>query len=155
MADLARAFESAGFTGVKTVLGSGNVVFDATSTSIRAIEAKAEAAMAKHLGKAFFTIVRPIRELEALLAADPYERFRVGAAKRVVTFARAAPTTKPKLPIEQDGARLLAVDGATLFTAYLPTAKGPVFMTLIERTMGKDQTTRTWQTIEKVVKAAA
>jgi hypothetical protein len=29
--------------------------------------------------------------------------------------------------------------------------KGPVFMTLIEKAFGKDQTTRTWQTLEKVV----
>jgi hypothetical protein len=32
----------------------------------------------------------------------------------------------------------------------MPIAKGPVFMTLIEKALGKDQTTRTWQTIEKV-----
>jgi len=37
--------------------------------------------------------------------------------------------------------------------AYLPTPKGPVFMTLIEKTFGKDVTTRTWDTVAKVARA--
>ena len=42
--------------------------------------------------------------------------------------------------------------GSEIFTAYLPTPKGPVFMSLIEKTLGKDQTTRTWDTIAKVAR---
>ena len=41
MADLRAAFEAAGFTDVRTVLTSGNVVFDARSTSEGALEQKA------------------------------------------------------------------------------------------------------------------
>ena len=51
-----------------------------------------------------------------------------------------------------DGARILALDGAEVFSAYVPTAKGPVFMTLIEKTFGKDVTTRTWDTVAKAAK---
>ena len=36
--------------------------------------------------------------------------------------------------------------------AYVPGAKGPVFMTLIEKTFGKDVTTRTWDTVQKVAR---
>ena len=57
------------------------------------------------------------------------------------------------LPVEQDGARLVALRGRELFSAYLPTPKGPVFMTLIERTFGKELTTRTWDTVGKVARA--
>jgi hypothetical protein len=42
--------------------------------------------------------------------------------------------------------------GAEIFSAYLPTPKGPVFMTLIEKTFGKEQTTRTWDTVAKVAR---
>ena len=42
--------------------------------------------------------------------------------------------------------------GREVFTTYLPTPKGPVFMTLIEKTFGKDVTTRTWDTIKKVAR---
>jgi len=51
MPKLQRAFEAAGFTDVKTLLSSGNVLFSTGSTSLPAVEKKAEAAMEEHLGR--------------------------------------------------------------------------------------------------------
>jgi hypothetical protein len=53
------------------------------------------------------------------------------------------------LPIETDGARILAVRGREVFTAYVPRPRSPVFMTLLEKTFGKEVTTRTWETVRK------
>ncbi len=153
MPALKAAFEAAGFTDVKTVLGSGNVVFDARSTSEQALQQKAEVAMQEHLGQAFITIVRPIEQLRKLLETDPYERFKVDPkAKRIVTFLRGRPKAKIALPVEMDGARILSIKDREIFSAYLPTPKGPVFMTLIQKTFGKDLTTRTWDTVAKVAR---
>ena len=153
MPALKAAFEAAGFTDVKTVLGSGNVVFDARSTAEATLEQKAEAAMHEQLGQAFMTIVRPIEQLRKLLATDPYRPFRVSPkAKRIVTFLRGSPPQKISLPVEMHGARILAMQDGEIFSCYLPTPKGPVFMTLIQKTFGKDQTTRTWDTIAKVAR---
>ena len=153
MPALRTAFEAAGFTDVKTVLGSGNVVFDARSSSEQALEQRAQAAMHEHLGQAFFTIVRPIEHLRQLLATDPYKRFKVGPkAKRIVTFLRGRPQAKIALPVELEGARILAMKDREIFSAYLPNPKGPVFMGLIQKTFGKDQTTRTWDTVAKVAR---
>ena len=153
MPALRAAFEAAGFTDVKTVLGSGNVVFDARSSSEQALEQRAEAAMHEHLGQAFLTIVRPIEHLRQLLATDPYKRFKVSPkAKRIVTFLRDRPKAKIALPVELDGARILAIKDREIFSAYLPNPKGPVFMTLIDKTFGKDVTTRTWDTVAKVAR---
>src|SRR5213594_3720173 len=154
MPELRQVFESAGFTDVQTVLASGNVVFSARGASEPTLERKAEAAMQQRLGRAFLTIVRPLEVLRELLASDPFRAFRLPpAAKRIVTFLRDRPGAKLKLPIEQDGARILAVNGREVFTAYVRSPKGPVFMTLIEKTFGKDLTTRTWDTVAKVVRA--
>ena len=154
MADVKQAFEAAGFTDVKTVLSSGNVVFSARSAAEVGLQRRAEAAMLEHLGQAFLTIVRPIESLRQILASDPYKKFGVGPkAKRIVTFLRDEPKAKLTLPIESDGARILAMKGREIFSAYLPTPKGPVFMTLIQKTFGKEVTTRTWDTIVKVVRA--
>lgn len=154
MADLKRALEEVGFGNVKTVLASGNAVFDAPKSAIAALEKKVEAATAERCGKAFLTIVRPVDELQRLLDRDPWKAFRVApGAKRIVTFLRKPPTGL-KLPIEKDNARILHLEGNDLFTAYLPTPKGPVFMQLIEKAAGgKEQTTRTWDTIGKVSRA--
>ena len=150
MPDLRAAFEAAGFTEVKTLLSSGNVVFDTKPAAIEALQKKCEAAMAKTLGKSFLTIVRPVESLRKLLDSDPYGKFRLApGAKRIVTFLRSAPTAKVALPIELHGARILAIEESEVFSAYSPTPKGPVFMTLIEKAFGKEQTTRTWQTVEK------
>ncbi|HTK56939.1 MAG TPA: DUF1697 domain-containing protein [Gemmatimonadales bacterium] len=152
MPELKRAFEEVGFGEVRTVLSSGNVVFTAREAADTALERKAEAAMQKHLGRTFLTIVRSVEELQALLAADPFAKHRLPAAsKRIVTFLREAPPRVPALP-EQDGARILHVRGREAFSTYLPTPKGPVFMTLIEKTFGKDVTTRTWDTVKKVAR---
>ncbi len=151
MAELKKAFEKAGFVEVRTVLSSGNVVFSAAAGSEAVLEKKAEAAMKKVLGKEYMTIVRSVDFLRELLEADPFARFRLApGSKRVVTFLRSRPAAKLKLPIEVDGARILAMDGREVFTAYTRTPKGPVFMTLIEKTFGKDVTTRTWETVGKV-----
>jgi uncharacterized protein (DUF1697 family) len=151
MPEVKACFEAAGFTDVKTVRSSGNVVFSARATTEAALEKKAEAAMEKHLGRAFLTIVRPVEDLRAILAADPYRAFRLApGSKRVVTFLRDEPRARLKLPIEVDGARILSLQDRAVFTAYVPSPKGAVFMTLIEKTFGEAVTTRTWDTIEKL-----
>ena len=153
MADLRTAFESAGFTDVTTVLSSGNVVFSAARASETALQRRAEAAMAKHLGQAFLTIVRPVSQLRDMLAADPYRPFRLEpGAKRIVTFLRGRPPFDLALPIERDGARILAASAGEVFSAYVPSPKGPVFMALIEKTLGKEQTTRTWDSVAKIAR---
>jgi len=154
MPELKRCFEEAGFTNVRTILASGNVVFDARSASEAALERRAEAAMQASLGRSFYTIVRPADALRALLESDPYATFALAPnAKRVVSFLRAPGDAKLKLPIESDGARILHVVDREVFTAYVPSDKGPVFMTLIQKAFGADVTTRTWDTVGKCAAA--
>ena len=154
MPELKRAFEAAGFADVRTLLGSGNVVFSAPRATAPALQRRAEAAMQRELGRVFMPIVRSTEALRAILEADPFGAFRLPAdAKRVVTFLRQPSRDKPRLPIELDGARILAVDGGEAFTAYVPGARTPVFMTLIQKTFGRDVTTRTWDTVRKAAAA--
>jgi uncharacterized protein (DUF1697 family) len=152
MADLRRAFESAGFGDVATVRSSGNVVFSARAGSDTALARTAEAAMQQVLGKSFLTIVRSIEALQTLLESDPFGRLKPGT-KRIVTFLRERPKTRLKLPIVIPDARILAVKGNEVFTVYVRNpAHGPDFMTLLEKTFGKEQTTRTWETIVLVAR---
>ena len=151
MPELKKCFEKAGFSDVKTLLGSGNVVFSAGASPEAALERKIEAAMEKHLGRTFMTVVRSVDALRAILDSDPYKAFKLPAdAKRVVTFLREKPRTKLDLPVKVDGARILSLRGTEVFSAYVPGAKGATFMVLIEKTLGKDATTRTWETVKKV-----
>ena len=153
MPELAKAFEAAGFGDVRTVLSSGNVLFSALGASEAALARKAEAAMKKRLGNAFLTIIRPVDALREMLARDPYAAFRLKpGTKRVVTFLREKPRAPLDLPIAVEGAWILCIDGEHVFSAYDPSPRGPVFMRLIEKTFGRDVTTRTWDTVRKVAR---
>lgn len=150
MAELSRCLESAGYSGVRTVLSSGNVAFDTPKTTEAGIASEIEIAMQKHLGRSFPVTVRSSDHLRKLVAKDPYHgRSLPPEAKRVVTFMHSEYKGTLALPIEQDGACILVARGAEVFSYYVPNPKGPVFMRLIERTFGTEQTTRTWKTIEK------
>lgn len=154
MPEMKRAFESAGFTNVKTVLASGNVVFDSPAKSAKALERQAEQAMREHLDRTFMTIVRSTKALQELINADPYAAFRLPPkSKHVITFLRAAPTAKPTLPIKLDDARILAVRGQEVLTSYVPHPGSPTFMRLIEKTFGTEITTRTLDTVKKCAAA--
>jgi uncharacterized protein (DUF1697 family) len=157
MPEVKAAFEAGGFTEVKTLLSSGNVVFSAKAgLQPAALQRKAEAAMTKHLDRSFSTIVRPALELQRLLAGEPFGPGKLPAnAKRVITFLREAKADDTlTLPVEFDGARIVAKLGNEIFSFYVPSPRGPAFMTLIERSFGKDVTTRTWETVMKCVAAA-
>ena len=89
MSELATRFATAGFSDVKTVLGSGNVVFSARESSESAVERKAEKAMSERLGRTFYTIARAIDDLEDLLAKDPFAAFKLATgSKCMVSFMR-------------------------------------------------------------------
>ena len=110
--------------------------------------------MTRDVGREFMTLVRSIDSLQALLASDPYRAFEgAAAAKRVVTFLREPPGGLPKLPLEFDGARILRVVDREVFSDYVVGPRGPVFMTLLQKTFGESITTRTWDTVRKVAES--
>jgi uncharacterized protein (DUF1697 family) len=150
MADLKACMEAQGFTDVRTILASGNVAFDARATGEAALEKRIEKALEARVGRRFPTLIRTSAALQRLVQTDPYAAHRLPReAKRVVTFLSVPFRGRLALPVELDGARVLAVAGREVFAAYTPSPNGPVFMTLIERTLGKDVTTRTWDTVRR------
>ncbi len=154
MPELKRCFEHAGFTNVRTLLSSGNVVFDAAAKSEAGLVRKAEAAMAAELGRRFEAFVRTQAALQELVAADPFGSMTLPAgAKRVVTFLRQPHAAALALPVQAHDAWILQLRGREVLSAYLPGPRGPLFMALIEKTFGKCVTTRTWDTVSKCAAA--
>ncbi len=153
MPELKRCFERAGFSGVRTVRSSGNVVFDSTARGEAALARKAEAAMQSGLGRTFATQVRTLAHLRELLDADPFAAFDLpAAARRVVTFL-GEPAAKPELPIEAGDARVLAIRGREVLSVYIPGSGSQAFAAMLEKAFGKAITTRTWDTLRKCAAA--
>lgn len=154
MTALRDCLSEAGYTDVRTLLSSGNVAFSTRTVAVPALEQRLAAEIERGVGRAFDVTIRTGDALKALVDADPFGELAVPAgAKRVVTFLSKPVAAPPVLPINQDGVRIHALVGQEVFTSYLPHPKGPVFMTLLERTFGKAITTRTWDTVVKCAMA--
>ncbi|MFP5225914.1 MAG: DUF1697 domain-containing protein [Actinomycetota bacterium] len=152
MADLMSCFQDLGFGDVRTVLSSGNVLFTGTARSETTLARTLETGMADRLPRSFPATVRRVDRLAALLAQEPFSEFDIPAkAKRVVTFLREPHRGKLSFPVESDGVRILAMKGKEVFTVYEPNPRGPVFMSLLEKTFGKSITTRTLDTVRRCV----
>lgn len=121
MPELKRCFESAGFSKMRTLLSSGNVVFDTRSAPHATLERRCEKAIASGLDRSFETFIRRASGLQALLDADPFAEFDLPAgAKRIVTFLHRPFEGKLGLPIERDDARILKINGADVLGYYVP-----------------------------------
>lgn len=150
MPELRACFEKAGFTDVKTVLSSGNVIFTSPLKDEESLVKDIESAMDKYLSRRFPVILRATEHLLSVLNENPHSGFHISPeAKRVITFLRQPHDGNLSLPIELEGAQILVVKDLEVFTAYVPNANGPVFMKLIEQTFGKNVTTRTLDTVKK------
>jgi uncharacterized protein (DUF1697 family) len=154
MPDLIRAFEAAGFTRVKTVISSGNVVFEHDGAPVDELERRAEQAMTDTLGKTFGTTVRPVEHLRRIVDADHHAPFQPpSAAKQLITFLKRPHELPVSLPLEGEGAAICKLEGVEVYSHYLPNDKGTLFMTMLEKTFGKQITTRTVDTVRKCIKA--
>jgi uncharacterized protein (DUF1697 family) len=71
-AELRAAFEALGFDNVKTLLASGNVLFDAKAGGD--LERRIEAGLKEQFGFEVPIVLRTLDELRAMAAADPFGR---------------------------------------------------------------------------------
>jgi uncharacterized protein (DUF1697 family) len=150
MPALKACFEAAGFSGVRTLLSSGNVAFDARASSLPTLERRAEAAMQSGLGRSFITIVRPQAALQALVASEPFAAFALSpSSKPLVLFLRNPMEANLDLPMHRHDASILAFNGSEALCAYVPGPNASGFMGLLERSFGKTITTRTLDTVRK------
>ena len=72
MADLAKTFEDLGFTGVKTILASGNVRFTTSKKNGPALKREVEAALTKRFGYEAWVIILDVASVEAIIEGYPF-----------------------------------------------------------------------------------
>jgi uncharacterized protein (DUF1697 family) len=120
MADLVKLCEKAGFSGVRTYIQSGNVVFDSSATEAR-VKATLEKALAVKLGKPVGVFVRRAADLERVVADNP---FRTAPPNRViVVFLDEAPPKAALAAVTPPTGERLALHGRELYIHY-PEGQG-------------------------------
>ena len=160
MKDVSAVFETLGLARVKTLLASGNVLFDSRKRAPRKLSEKIEDALRKTFGHEIATVIRRIDELQPLLEANPFRGIRVTPRTRLfVTFLSEASKSSLRLPYVSPGGgfRILYNTGHEI--CYVLTL-GPQWsknlreMSILEKEFGKRITTRSWSTVGRIIKAS-
>ena len=152
MADLRALMEGLGYRNVRTLLNSGNAVFDARAGTPAAHAKRLRAAVLDATGVDCEVIVKSAADLAAALAEHPLRRHADDAARLLVMFTQEASSLALLEPLEQaDWApEAFAVGG---HAAWLWCAGG-VIESRIAKAVGKllkeRGTARNWATVEKL-----
>lgn len=148
-------FQSLGFANVQTVISSGNVLFETHSKDAPALETTIEKALSAQLGIRGAAIIRSREQLQKFVEADPFRGFEDSVKfRRNVTFLKTAPRLKLKFPCAgyNQSCQLVAMHDRAICSVIDVTGAGtPELMSWLEKQFGKEITTRTWQTVEKIL----
>ncbi len=152
---LRQAFVSLGFERVRTVLNSGNVIFDASPADPTSLASKVERGLKKSLSLDSSVIVRTGRKIEELVGSEPFSTVEEGPQTRLlVSFLPGPPPDGFKTPLESsdgDYVVLKSTPGEVFSVLELSSRFGtPDLMKILERELGPGITTRTWNTVLKI-----
>jgi uncharacterized protein (DUF1697 family) len=154
MAEVAAALENAGFTNVKTILASGNVLLD-SSSGVDTVRKNAEKALRDRFGYDAWVLAYDIDTVKAISDKYPFER-EVEGRHSYVTFVTDPDVLDELAALAKDaGADEKIKRGKGVIYWQVPN-KGTLDTT-IGKTMGKKRyksstTTRNLRTIDKVLK---
>lgn len=146
-------FEGLGFMNVRTVIASGNVLFETKSKNAQGLETDIERALQKQLGFKGTTIIRNREEIARLVRLDPFKGLAHNRKTSLnVTFLKDEPKKGVALPYRGKGYRVMGRNGRSVFSIVdLRGATTPDLMRWLEKEFGKELTTRTWKTVEKLL----
>ena len=149
-------FESLGFDNVQTVIATGNVLFETGSKNSTALETAIEKVLPEQLGFTSTTIIRSRDQIQNLVNKNLFKGIPDTPNSRLnVTFLKNPPDIKLKFPFrpETKSYKLVGIyDCAVCSVIDLSGDKTPDFMSWLEKQFGKQITTRTWNTVGKILK---
>jgi len=159
MSDLRDLFEELGFSDVRSVLQTGNLVFSGGSLSGAALERHLEVEAEKRLGFCAEFFVRSDRQWSRVIADNPFVVEAERDPSRLgVMYLKKTPPASGLAAIETAirGPEIVRHVGKQLYVVY-PDGIGRSRLTssLIERKLGTLGTGRNWNTVLKIKQLAS
>ncbi len=157
MADLRAVLAGLGCTGPRTLLQSGNAVFDAEGRPAGRLEQDIAAGIAQAAGLSVRCLVRDQAELDAVIAANPYGHVTDGA-RLYALFLSAQPD--PALVTEHDPAGLdpgrISLGDRVIYQ-WVPDgySQAPQVAPYTEKKLEVAVTARNWNTVTKLAALAS
>ena len=152
MADLRALLETLGYGEPRTLLNSGNVVFDAGREAARKAAARIETAMTTKLGVSARVTVLTAADFSTVVEENPLSRVADNPSRLLVAFL-SEPKDRVRLqPLVRQDWKPEAL-GLGSRAAYLWCPAGMIDSRLAEavgRVLGEATTTRNWGTVTKI-----
>ncbi len=157
MEELKGAFSSLGFQRCKTILASGNVLFDSPEMDRAALARTIEEALARTFGHEITVALRTVREIQELAETEPFAKVAVTPQTRLYVTFLAEEGSKHSLRAGRPPGADFTVVGVTarevcVALTLTPTSGTPELMSYLDRKLGRTATTRNWNTVAKIVK---
>lgn len=155
---LRKAFEALKFKNVRTLLASGNVIFEATEADEEALTGRIEKHLEKTFGHEVGVMLRTLASIQKIVDAEPYKGVTINKDTRLyVTFMDPEP--KRALPLPYDAPlgdyRILSVAERAVFSVYTVTPGQRLSNSMdVLAKFGSKMTTRNFNTVLKLLKPA-
>ena len=156
MADLKKAFEARGFKNIQTILASGNVIFESKTADPEALTRKIETLLKKQWGRSIAVFVRTVDELSKMSALQPFKGVTIESTTRLYVTFLSENSRGLKLPELPSELRITRIKDDAVFSVLelSPKRNTTDSMAILEKAFGPRITTRNWNTIQKILKAA-
>jgi uncharacterized protein (DUF1697 family) len=158
MSDLRSLMTELGFEA-KTLLQSGNLVFDAGKKKGAALETSIEKALAGRLSLKTEIFLRTAKEWDALVEANPFPKEAKADPGHLVLITlreKAKPADVKTLQASIKGRETVAAAGRELYVVYPDgIGRSKLTMAAIEKALGTRGTGRNWNTVLKIAALAA
>ena len=153
---LRAVFEALGYSNVKSIISSGNIIFMSTETDETKLENQIQNALNSQLGIPGQNLVRSQAELQKIVDSRPFGKLEHGSRSYLlVTFFKQPSKIEFKLPYQPKDKPykiVAAIDSAVFTVTDNPVVSTTDLMTWLEKQFTKDITSRTWKTVERVLK---
>lgn len=150
-ANLCRVIEGLVYKNVRAIISSGNVIFSSDESDTSEMQEKITTALQTELGIPGLTIVRSQTSLEKLLATKPFgNQAHSNETYQAVTFLRTKSAGAKVLNLKELELKFES-ENTICFVSNNTVTTGPNIMSALEKAYGKDITTRTYKTVERIV----
>lgn len=152
---LKRAFESLGFKNVKTILASGNVIFEAPKSDLATLTTKIEQKLESQFSFAIKVMLRTREDIQSLIDLAPFKKVKVTPQIRLhVSFLPQDVEHRLEISQRLKGTSfdiLRATSCELCSVVDIARNQGTTdLMKVLEKEFGKKITTRTWNTVERI-----
>jgi uncharacterized protein (DUF1697 family) len=152
MADLRKLLEKQGYNGVRTLLNSGNAVFNTRATPANKLAGHIRNEVAKKLGVDAVVIVKSAVDIEGILADDELGRNAADHSRLLVAMTQDAKSLAALAPFAN---RKWGDDKVHLgkYAAYVYCTNGILESQALEvllKALAGEGTTRNWATMTRI-----